>query len=274
MKKILPILLLISCLIWSCKPGNSSENTETATDTISQESEGNSQETTELKGVVLAKSGITVRKSPNRESEKVAGLKQHDEVNVLDMNGPHETIEGMDSPWLEIKTKDGVEGWVFGGFIGIPDHAPHCWCNAKQAFVSRYQDSGEGNPTEFDQGATYAGKQKLPCFIDAEAFGLDHTSMGYKISASGKWMAVDNGTDLWGALAIVNLSVGEEVKSFSYDRTLNDWEGETIRFWQNTGEIAERPEGSEWPDWVKVEEVLFQDGKEVHTGKFMPMETN
>ncbi len=221
--------------------------------------------------LVLAESGLTLREEPRQEAAKVAVVPQLAEVEVLDKSGPAEEIEGMKAFWYKVATREGETGWCFSGFLGISGGKPHCTCPADKAFISHYEDVAEGNPLRLTRGITYRGEAELPCYIDGANLGMDHTSMGYKISGAGRWIAVDNGTDIFGSLVIMDLQSGEVHTSITYDRSLNDWKGENLFFWTTDHQPVDPPEGNLHPTWVLVEEMQFKDGELLKTGAMEKM---
>ena len=64
-------------------------------------------------------SGVRYRSAPNLQS-KVVGRLSFDIVEILDRNGPTETIGGETYPWIKIKTLAGKEGYIFGKYIVSP----------------------------------------------------------------------------------------------------------------------------------------------------------
>ncbi|EAY30055.1 SH3 domain-containing protein [Microscilla marina] len=71
-----------------------------------------------LTAKVNAPSGLTLRAKPNSDSKQVALLDDKSEVEILDKNGPAETIEGKKGNWYKIKAK-GDEGYVFSAFLKL-----------------------------------------------------------------------------------------------------------------------------------------------------------
>lgn len=223
--------------------------------------------------IVLASSGLIVRAEPDKGAEKVASLSQYTRVRVIDKSGKEAEIDQMTAPWYRVMTPDGKKGWSFSGFLGFPGKAPHCTCPAAKTYVTYHEDV-DGDPMRVVRGLRYNGKAKVPCFIDAAAAGLDHTSMGYTVSESGRWVAVDNGTDIFGTLSILDLNTGKIHTTFGYTRDLQNWEGESLTFWSSTGKMVEKPAGSEHPDWVEIEEVRFDNGVITKTGNTDKTETH
>ena len=64
---------------------------------------------------------LRIRESPNTNTDtKVIGkLKKWDKVTVTDCTEQKDKIDNLEYPWYKIKTEDGIEGWIFGGFAKI-----------------------------------------------------------------------------------------------------------------------------------------------------------
>lgn len=64
---------------------------------------------------------LRIRESPNTTTDtKVIGkLKKWDKVTVTDCTEQKDKIDNLEYPWYKIKTEDGIEGWIFGGFAKI-----------------------------------------------------------------------------------------------------------------------------------------------------------
>lgn len=60
---------------------------------------------------------LNVRKEPSVTSESLFLLKKRTPVEVVDITGNYDRIDGIKSPWLKIKSLDGKTGFVFGGYV-------------------------------------------------------------------------------------------------------------------------------------------------------------
>lgn len=70
--------------------------------------------------------GASVRAKPSTSSERVARLSEGEEVTALGENSAASEeilLRGVvyDENWVKVKTKDGTEGWVYGGTVRRPD---------------------------------------------------------------------------------------------------------------------------------------------------------
>ncbi|HFC00650.1 MAG TPA: SH3 domain-containing protein [Phaeodactylibacter sp.] len=127
MKKILFIVFLISLgFIFSCKNTNSSESTPQSEPNLSTEK-------TEVTDAPIAKEKaptilyawvdkLRIREQPTTKSKIVMEVKEGTSFTYLNEKTDYKeriNLRGTlyNEPWLKIKTKDGKEGWVYGGAI-------------------------------------------------------------------------------------------------------------------------------------------------------------
>lgn len=66
-------------------------------------------------------SNLRVREFPNTNSSTkvLTKLEKWQTVQLIDCTYEKSDIEGLNYPWYKCKTSDGIEGWVFGGFVKI-----------------------------------------------------------------------------------------------------------------------------------------------------------
>jgi hypothetical protein len=69
---------------------------------------------------IVRKSEVNLRKEPNRNSQLMGKLKLDEEIEVIEDTGPIEELDENIAPWVKIKTKLGIEGYVFGIFLKKP----------------------------------------------------------------------------------------------------------------------------------------------------------
>ena len=67
---------------------------------------------------ITSKSGLVLRSSATAKSKKITTIPYNAKVQIINNNGPRETIYGISSNWYKIKYKNKT-GWVFGGFLKI-----------------------------------------------------------------------------------------------------------------------------------------------------------
>jgi len=65
---------------------------------------------------IVAGGGVRMRVSPSLSS-RVEKVLTHEVVEVIDYNGPEQTINGETFPWVKIRTLDGKDGYTWGKFV-------------------------------------------------------------------------------------------------------------------------------------------------------------
>ncbi len=64
----------------------------------------------------VAADNLKIRKNPSLDSEKIGLILKNEFVTVL-KTGEKVQIDRMESAWVKVRTKDGKEGWSFGGYL-------------------------------------------------------------------------------------------------------------------------------------------------------------
>lgn len=72
-------------------------------------------------GTILAPSGLILREKPDTDAARIGRIADGATVIILRRDGPEMTIEGRRSRWLQV-THEKKTGWVFGGFVKMPDN--------------------------------------------------------------------------------------------------------------------------------------------------------
>ncbi|MBF0410071.1 MAG: SH3 domain-containing protein [Candidatus Riflebacteria bacterium] len=90
--------------------------------------------------IVVASSGINLRKTPDGKSPKIISLPSGTRVNILRKHDKNETIEGITGKWLYVQ-RNNDEGWAFGGFLApISSELPKNKNNAAETIkIGSYQ---------------------------------------------------------------------------------------------------------------------------------------
>lgn len=68
------------------------------------------------RGVIEAPSGLFLRARPTRAARSLTRIPHGETVEILDRQGPAETIEGKTDRWYKVRWHQDT-GWVFGGFV-------------------------------------------------------------------------------------------------------------------------------------------------------------
>ena len=64
----------------------------------------------------IATDALRIRKSPSLSAEQVGRLSKDERATVIEV-GEKVTIDGIESAWVKVRTKDGAEGWCFAGYL-------------------------------------------------------------------------------------------------------------------------------------------------------------
>lgn len=67
-------------------------------------------------GIITSRNGLFMRSKPSTKGEKVITIPSQTKIEIIDENGPSETLYGITSNWYKVEYKNQT-GWVFGGFI-------------------------------------------------------------------------------------------------------------------------------------------------------------
>jgi len=65
----------------------------------------------------IGASSLNVRNEPSVSSDSLFQLKRGTPVDIVEITGNYDRIDGIISPWLKIKALDGKTGFVFGGYV-------------------------------------------------------------------------------------------------------------------------------------------------------------
>ncbi|GAB4410107.1 MAG: hypothetical protein OHK0053_36910 [Microscillaceae bacterium] len=94
-----------------------------ATNDASAQTEGGGKEETDFsdviqKGLITAKSGLTLRKAPSIKSEKITVIPSNEEVGVLEFMEDPKEIDGIEGVWCRVRYGR-KEGFLFSPFINL-----------------------------------------------------------------------------------------------------------------------------------------------------------
>lgn len=62
---------------------------------------------------------LRIRSKPSINSEIIGNLAKLSEITLYEESTHEDTIDNFKSPWYKVKTTDGKDGWVFGGYVRI-----------------------------------------------------------------------------------------------------------------------------------------------------------
>lgn len=107
-------IFLVVVLFFSCK-NDSSGDSDKSVKVLPQDT---------LTRMVVALDNLRLRAAPGTDQSTVAELREGAELETTGAISPLKTsilIRGVqrEEPWVEVKTSDGVQGWIFGGGVKV-----------------------------------------------------------------------------------------------------------------------------------------------------------
>ena len=64
----------------------------------------------------IATNNLKIRESPSLSAKQIGRLVKAERATVIEV-GEDVTIDGIESAWVKVCTKDGAEGWCFAGYL-------------------------------------------------------------------------------------------------------------------------------------------------------------
>ena len=64
----------------------------------------------------IATDALKIRESPSLSAKQIGRLVKAERATVIEV-GEDVTIDGIESAWVKVRTKDGAEGWCFAGYL-------------------------------------------------------------------------------------------------------------------------------------------------------------
>ena len=64
----------------------------------------------------IATDALKIREAPSLSAKQVGRLVKDERATVIEV-GEDVTIDGIESAWVKVRTKDGAEGWCFAGCL-------------------------------------------------------------------------------------------------------------------------------------------------------------
>ncbi len=174
MKAIHTLLIAGTCMLfWACGPKQQAAATTdtTATPVVTPEPKE--------KWLVLKYDDVRLRDIPSKSGEVLASFKEGDEVLDLKVRSEHEETvvlrgESITAPWAKVRSKAGLDGWVFAGALGpAPDPSVAVFaqslqdlstqdCKSIHDALERFASAMKGKPTDV------ADQAVVPLFASLE----------------------------------------------------------------------------------------------------------
>ena len=64
----------------------------------------------------IATDALKIREAPSLSAKQIGRLVKDERATVIEV-GEDVTIDGIESAWVKVRTKDGAEGWCFAGYL-------------------------------------------------------------------------------------------------------------------------------------------------------------
>ncbi len=127
---LLSVFIFLLLIVFSCKSESNDDKGSTTSDKTNVQKEEQSKPLLKLKeGITIYcwVDNLRIRNAPDTDSAVLGELKEGESLSYLDEQSDHYhkiNLRGrvFEEPWVKIKTRDGVEGWVFGG--GVKFYSP------------------------------------------------------------------------------------------------------------------------------------------------------
>ncbi len=117
-------------------------------------------------GAIEAPSGLFLRAKPARTAKPITRIPNGETVEILDRQGPAETIEGKADRWFNVRWGKAT-GWVFGGFVRPPGSAGNV-PPAKPVAPVTATASTSGSGTVGTAGVGAATKPATPAVVPVD----------------------------------------------------------------------------------------------------------
>ncbi len=81
----------------------------------------------------IATDNLKIRESPSLSAKQIGRLLKGAHATVIEV-GENVTIDGIESAWVKVRTKDGAEGWCFAGYLTDgKEYREKSWKSAEKA---------------------------------------------------------------------------------------------------------------------------------------------
>lgn len=173
--------------------------------------------------VVITVDQLRLRESPDIKSNVIKLLKKGELAYVIEESEKKETIKGIESKWFKVKI-DGMEGWVFGGFLKKSNRDQ---VKQTDSYLAWFE-----NPRGDDKNKYFCIKMKDRNKIIKIKTGLE--TWEYELSQNGKYVAFDSGTDVTGGINIYEIKTQKMMYSATYSPRDLNWKNNSIEIYRVT----------------------------------------
>lgn len=230
MKKVLIISVIFALLCFSCGSKDAKESNslvssnQTSENSVTEKKKETAQVSNSKKYIyVNAEDGIRLRNTPDTNGEKITVIPHKEKLELLE-NVPDSECEigGRISSWKKVKTEDGTEGYVFGGFTESTTEKIDR-INALEGTFVQYKQKQEGNCIT----VRYLGDEKFEVVSDIFVFHEKKTVELYELMNSNVFYADLSGKGLSSSVYYIKFDTNtfwlhEEVSNAEVDEDSMD----------------------------------------------------
>lgn len=171
---------------------------------------------------LVTASVIRVRETPSLSGKVVMTLARGEKVVVKQISDERTQADGIEAPWAYVTTPNGKAGWAFAGYI--TNH--YQYLNENKTLVawihSYVRPKG---PSECEVAIYDPAKKKLTRIpVESESCSK------FGFSQDQKYLAVDDGTYVYGALHIYRVQDKKLLGTRQYSPREIVWKGNTLEF--------------------------------------------
>jgi uncharacterized protein YraI len=200
---------------------------------------------------IVTVSTLNMRSAPNQKAAVVGALPRGTKVTVLTKSDDWVEVDGLKGQWVSVKAaSDGKTGWVLNRFLA----AEYTYLNGDTNMIAW---STSGLPAAHPTGCEvvlYQVDQKKQTRIAVTT----ETCGPFGFSQDLKYLAVDDGTYVYGQVHIYRMQDKKLLRSISYYPRQIRWKENTLEF----NEVLCDDSG-----FLMFETLLFNNGKIKRTGK-------
>lgn len=87
----------------------------------------------------IATDALKIREAPSLSAKQIGRLVKDERATVIEV-GEDVTIDGIESAWVKVRTKDGAEGWCFAGYLTDgKEYREPLWKSVEKIKIGAYE---------------------------------------------------------------------------------------------------------------------------------------
>lgn len=167
---------------------------------------------------------LRLRASGGQDAGVIKVLNKGELAQVIETGRKTERINGIEAKWYKVET-EGIEGWVFGGYIR---KTGRMLVKMNPGYTAWFERPGNDHEKKIFC-LRYAGKSKIIKIL------ISPDIDDYEVSPNGKYAAFDSGTDIIGRIDIYEIETKKPVYNAPYSPRVLVWKNNTISIHRVTG---------------------------------------